>query len=174
MLKEKVQSALNNQISIEGYSSQLYLSMASWTEKNGYKGSSAFLYVHADEERIHMLKLFHFINDRDGQAIVPALKQPPFEFESIKAVFQGILDHEKMVSESINNLVGICIEEKDFTTQNFLQWYVNEQIEEENVARTNLDKLIMLGDDKASMYLFDKDMAALSTQGASTGKATTT
>ncbi len=162
MLKEKVQIALNKQIELEAYSSQLYLSMASWAEKNGFNGSSQFLYVHADEERIHMLKLFHYINDREGHAIVPALQQPPFNFESIKAIFQEILTHEKMISESINNLVGICVDEKDFTTQNFLQWYVSEQIEEENMAKTNLDKLILLGDDKATMYMFDKDMSALS------------
>jgi len=162
MLKEKVQNALNNQINLEAYSSQLYLSMASWAEKNGFNGASEFLYVHADEERGHMLKLFHYINDRDGHAIVPALKQPPVNFESIKAVFQEILDHEKMISESINNLVGICVVDNDFTTQNFLQWYVAEQIEEEKLAKTNLDKLILLGDDKASMYIFDKDMSALS------------
>jgi len=162
MLKEKVQIALNKQIELEAYSSQLYLSMASWAEKNGFNGSSQFLYVHADEERIHMLKLFHYINDREGHAIVPALQQPPYKFDSIKAIFQEILEHEKMISESINNLVGICVDEKDYTTQNFLQWYVSEQIEEENMAKTNLDKLILLGDDKATMYIFDKDMSALS------------
>jgi ferritin len=171
MLKEKVQIALNNQIGLEAYSSQLYLSMASWAEKNGFNGTSEFLYVHADEERGHMLKLFHYINDREGHAIVPALKQPPVSFESVKTVFKEILDHEKMISESINNLVGICIDEKDFTTQNFLQWYVAEQIEEENMAKTNLDKLILLGDDKASMYLFEKDMSALSLQSAAAGPA---
>jgi len=171
MLKEKVQVALNNQIGLEAYSSQLYLSMASWAEKNGYNGASEFLYIHADEERIHMLKLFHYINDRDGHAIVPALNQPPFIFESIKAVFKEILDHEKMISESINNLVGICVDEKDYTTQNFLQWYVAEQIEEENMAKTNLDKLILLGDDKASMYIFDKDMSLLSKQSTAAAPA---
>lgn len=168
MLKEKVEKALNKQIEMEAYSSQLYLSMASWAEKNGYNGSSEFLYIHADEERGHMLKLFHYINDRDGHAKVPPLKQPPVSFDSIKAVFEEILSHERMISESINELVAICVEEKDFTTQNFLQWYVSEQIEEENLAKTNVDKLIMLGDEKANMYLFDKDMASLSTAGSST------
>jgi ferritin len=162
MLKDKVEKALNNQIELEAYSSQLYLSMASWAEKNGYNGCSGFLYQHADEERMHMLKLFHYINDRDGHAIVPALKKPPFQFESIKAVFKEILEHEKMISESINNLIGTCAESVDFSTQNFLQWYVSEQIEEENLAKTNLDKLNLLGD--ANMYLFDKEMQDLSMQ----------
>jgi ferritin len=162
MLTEKVEKALNNQIELEAYSSQLYLAMASWAEKNGYNGSADFLYLHADEERAHMLKLFHYINDRDGYAIVPSLKQPPFEFDSIKAVFQEILSHEKMISGKINDLVAICAEERDYTTQNFLQWFVSEQIEEENLAKTNLDKLNLLGDAKANMYLFDQDMAAQS------------
>jgi len=162
MLTEKVGKALNDQIELEAYSSQLYLAMASWAEINGYNGSAEFLYIHADEEREHMLKLFHYINDRDGHAVVPALQQPPFEFDSIKAVFQEILDHEKMISGKINDLVSTCVDEKDYTTQNFLQWYVSEQIEEENLAKTNLDKLNLLGDAKANMYLFDQDMSAQS------------
>lgn len=161
MLKEKVEKALNEQLKKEAYSSQLYLSMASWAEKNGYNGAAQFLYRHTDEEREHMLKLFHYINDRDGHAIVPALEQPPSEFESLKSVFEGVLEHEQMITESINDLVGICVEEKDYTTQNFLQWYVNEQIEEESLAKTNLDKLMLLGNDKANMYMFDKDMAEM-------------
>jgi ferritin len=162
MLKEKVEKALNHQIELEAYSSQLYLSMASWAEKNGYPGSSAFLYKHAEEERIHMLKLFHYINDRDGHAIVPALKKPPFQFQSIKIVFEEILTHEKFISESINNLLGVCVESNDFSTQNFLQWYVTEQIEEENLAKTNIDKLKLMGE--ANLYLFDKEMQGLSVQ----------
>jgi len=162
MIKEKVEKALNAQIELEAYSSQLYLSMASWAEKNGYSGSAGFLYKHADEERMHMLKLFHYINDRDGHAIVPALKQPPFKFESIKAVFKEILDHEKMISESINKLLGVCMEAADYSTQNFLQWYVSEQIEEENLAKNNVDKLNLMGE--ANLYLFDKEMMDLSIQ----------
>ena len=160
MLKEKVELALNKQIELEAYSSQLYLSMASWAEKNGYPGISAFLYKHSEEERIHMLKLFHFINDREGHGIVPALQQPPSLFESVRAIFDQILEHERFISESINTLVGVCMESNDFSTQNFLQWYVNEQIEEENLAKTNIDKLKLMGE--ANMYLFDKDMQSLS------------
>ena len=162
MLTEKVEKALNEQITLEAYSSQLYLSMASWAEKNGYNGSSQFLYEHADEEREHMLKLFHYINDRDGHAIVPSLDKPPYKFDSIKTVFEEVLNHEKMISGSINDLVGTCIDERDYTTQNFLQWYVSEQIEEENLAKTNLDKLMLMGNDKANMYMFDKEMAGMS------------
>ncbi len=158
MLSKKVETALNQQLELEAYSSQLYLSMASWAEKNGYNGSAEFLYIHSNEEREHMLKLFHYINDRDGHALVPALQQPPVEFESITAVFEEVLNHEKLISKSINDLVEICVTKKDYTTQYFLQWYVNEQIEEENLAKTNLDKLKLLGKSRSNMYMFDKEM----------------
>ncbi len=162
MLKEKVEKALNKQIELELFSSQLYLSMASWAEKNGYNGSADFLYIHSDEEREHMLKLFRFVNDRGGHAIVPEVKQPKLEYDSINAVFEEILEHEKMITSEINNLVGVCYEEKDFTTVNFLQWYVEEQVEEESLFSNILDKLNLLGGDKARFYMFDNEMGNLS------------
>jgi len=158
MLNKNVEKALNEQIERESFSSNLYLAMASWADTNGYPGSAEFLYVQAEEERLHMLKIFRFINNREGKAVVPALKQPEHQFNSIKAVFQEVLGHEKFISDSINKLVGICIDERDFTTVNFLQWYVNEQIEEENTARTIVDRLNLLGDDKVQLYMFDRDL----------------
>lgn len=163
MLNEKVEKALNKQIELELFSSQLYLAMASWAEKNGYNGSANFLYAHTDEERGHMLRLFHYVNDRGSHAIVPKIEQPKTEYVSVQAVFEEILEHEKMISSEINNLVGICYEEKDFTTTNFLQWYVQEQIEEETLFSTILDKLNLLGGDKARLYMFDNEMEKLAT-----------
>ncbi len=163
MLNQKVEKALNKQIELELFSSQLYLAMASWAEKNGYNGSADFLYEHSEEERQHMLKLFHYVNDRGSHAIVPETEQPKIEYDSIQAVFEEILEHEKMITSEINNLVGICYEEKDFTTVNFLQWYVAEQIEEENLFSTILDKLNLLGGDKARLYMFDNEMEKLVT-----------
>jgi len=162
MLNKKVEKVLNKQIELELFSSQLYLAMASWSEKNGYNGSANFLYAHSDEEREHMLKLFHFVNDRNGYAIVPQIKQPSSEYDSIQSVYEEIYEHEKMISSEINNLVGVCYEEKDFTTANFLQWYVQEQIEEESLFSTILDKLNLLGGDKARLYMFDNEMEKLS------------
>ncbi len=161
MLNEKVEKVLNKQIELELFSSQLYLAMASWAEKKGYNGSANFLYAHSDEEREHMLKLFHYVNDRNGHAIVPPVEQPKSEYESIQAVYEEIYEHEKMISSEINNLVGVCYEEKDFTTANFLQWYVEEQIEEESLFSTVLDKLNLLGGDKARLYMFDNEMERL-------------
>ena len=161
MISSKIEQALNRQIDLEGYASLYYLSMASWCEVKGFKGIAQFLYHHSDEERMHMLKLFHYINDRGGHAVVPGLQSPPKDYVSIRAIFETVLSHEVKVSNEINALVELCINEKDYTTHNFLQWYVAEQIEEESLARNILDKLNLIGDDKGGMYLFDRDLEAL-------------
>ncbi len=158
MLKKKIEKALNDQIKKEAESSQFYLAMASWAESEGLNGTAQFLYDHSDEERMHMLKLVKFVNERGGKAIIPALSKPPASFKSLKQVFQNLLDHEEMVTESINEVVHVCLMEKDYTTHNFMQWYVSEQIEEEALARTIMDKINMIGNDKGGLYLFDRDL----------------
>ncbi|MFT5600099.1 MAG: ferritin [Flavobacteriales bacterium] len=164
MLKPKIEKALNTQIELEASSSQFYLAMASWSESKGLNGTSMFLYKHSDEERMHMLKLVKFINERGGSAIIPALSQPPTSFKSIKEIFEQLLEHELNVTDSINNVVDICLSEKDYTTHNFMQWYVAEQLEEEALARNILDKLNMIGSDKGGMYLFDRDLETIAAQ----------
>jgi ferritin len=166
MIKQEVLDALNKQIKLEGDSSQLYLAMASWAECQGFEGTSNFLYSHADEERTHMLKLIKFVNERGGKAFVPQIEEPTQEFDSLKDVFSAILKHEIFVSESINEIVFLTLEHKDFPTHNFLQWFVSEQIEEERLARTVLDKLEMIGSDKGGLYLFDRDIVSLDVAGA--------
>ncbi len=162
MLSQKIEKALNEQIKIEAESSQFYLAMASWAEGKGLEGVSQFLYQHSDEERMHMLKLFKFVNERGGQAIVSDLKAPSTNFEDVKEVFSKLLSHETMVTNEINKLIFLCLEEKDYTTHNFLQWYVSEQIEEEALARTILDKLNLLGTVDGGLYMFDKDILNIS------------
>jgi ferritin len=158
MLKSVIEKSLNKQIELEASSSQYYLSMASWTENQGLSGTSSFLYQHSDEERMHMLKLVKFINERGGKSVIPALIKPPTTFKSITHVFESLLEHELNVTESINNIIDLCLNEKDFTTHNFMQWYVAEQLEEEALARTTIDKLNMIGNDRAGLYLFDRDL----------------
>lgn len=158
MISKKIEKLLNQQIDLEADSSQFYLAMASWAERTGYNGVSAFMYRHSDEERQHMLKLIKFVNERGGAAQIPALKSPPMTFKGINEVFELLLKHEVKVSTEINKLVENCLSEKDYTTHNFLQWYVSEQIEEERLARTLLDKLKLIGGDKGGMYLFDRDL----------------
>lgn len=161
MLSEKISSFLNKQIEMEAQASHTYLAMASWAEVQGYSGISAFLYHHSDEERMHMLKLVHFVNERGGHALVPALAKVSSSFESVQQVFETLLEHEVKVSQEINKIVDASLSEKDFATHNFLQWYVAEQIEEERLARTILDKLKMIGNDKGGLYLFDRDLEQL-------------
>jgi ferritin len=157
-MNKRVEESLNDQIKKEASSSQYYLAMASWAEANGLNGTASFMYTHSDEERFHMLKLVKFVNERGGQAIIPQLEAPPKDFNNLKSVFESLLEHEIMVTESINNLVDLCLQEKDYTTHNFIQWYVSEQLEEEALARTVLDKLNLIGNDSGGMYMFDRDM----------------
>lgn len=158
-----IETALNLQISKEANSSQLYLSMANWAEQNGLSGISEFLYMHADEERMHMLKLLKFINERGGKAKIPAIDAPKDHFKSIEELFNDLLNHEIMVTNSINEIVHLCIEHKDYTTHNFMQWYVAEQLEEEALARNILDKIKLIGNDKGGLYLLDRDIVKMAT-----------
>lgn len=172
-MKTAIESALNSQILKEASSSQFYLAMASWAETQGLGGTASFMYQHSDEERMHMLKLVKFVNERGGKAIVPALPQPPTSFENILHVFESLLEHELGVTDSINDIVDLCLKEKDYTTYNFMQWYVSEQMEEEALARTILDKLKMIGTDKGGLYLFDRDLenSAISVEPSNTGQS---
>lgn len=158
IMNNRVETALNEQIKKEASSSQFYLAMASWAENNGLNGTAKFMYSHSDEERFHMLKLVKFVNERGGKAIIPAIEQPPVEFKNLKNVFELLLSHEISVTDSINNLVDICLQEKDYTTHNFVQWYVSEQLEEEALARLVLDKIKLIGNDNGGLYLFDRDL----------------
>lgn len=167
MLSKKIEEALNKQVRVEAESSQVYLAMASYAENLGFEGVSQFMYAHSDEEREHMLKLMKFINERGGHAQVSELSQPPKEFGSFKDMFESLFNHEVMVSEAINDLVDVSLQEKDYATHNFLQWYVSEQIEEEALARNILDKINLIGDDKSGFYLFDNDIKQLITNPAS-------
>lgn len=168
MLSKNIENALNEQIKIEAESSQVYLSMASWAETQGFEGVASFMYKHSDEERMHMLKLAKFVNERGGHAKVSALDAPPVSFGSFKEMFQSLFDHEVMVSEKINDLVDITLNQKDYATHNFLQWYVSEQIEEEALARNILDKISLIGDDKGGLYLFDNDVKSLAANNTDT------
>ncbi|MBN2612682.1 MAG: ferritin [Bacteroidales bacterium] len=163
MLNNKIEKILNEQVEKEGYSSSLYLAMASWAEVNGYAGIAAWLYKQSDEERQHMLKLIGYINERGGHAIVPAFKEPPAIQKSVLNMFEEVLRHEQYISQSINEIVALCLEEKDFTTHNWIQWFVTEQIEEEAQSQKILDKLSMLNE--SSLYVFDRDIMSLRNNG---------
>jgi len=164
MLKKKVEDICNRQIEREGYSSNLYLAMASWAETNGFSGVAGWLYVQADEERMHMLKFIKYVNERGGKAVIPALKKPATELKGVEELFKEVLKHEEYITASINEIVALSLEEKEFNTHNFLQWFVTEQVEEEAAVRTILDKVRLLG--KSNLYLFDRDIMGLRTPAA--------
>ncbi|MFT6971388.1 MAG: ferritin [Roseivirga sp.] len=160
MLTKNIEQLLQDQVKKEASSSQTYLAMASWADVKGYSGSAEFLYVHSDEEREHMLKLIKFLNERGSQATVPALEAPVKNFSSLKEVFESILEHEILVTKAISNIITNCLKEEDHMTNNFIQWYMSEQMEEEQLARSIIDKLEMMGSDTASLYLFDRELGA--------------
>jgi ferritin len=159
MLNKKVEDICNRQVEREGYSSSLYLAMASWAETNGLSGVAGWMYNQSDEERGHMLKFIKYINERGGKAVMPALKKPQAEYKSVEDVFKEVKKHEEFITASINEIVALTLEEKDFNTQNFLQWFVMEQVEEEASVRLILDKLRLVG--KNNMYEFDRDVVGL-------------
>jgi len=161
MISEKIAKAINDQIALEEQSSRVYMSMASWCEVQGYPGAAAFLYKHSDEERMHQLKFFKFLNDRGGHAKLQSLKQPELEFGSLKAMFDEVMKHEVHVTHAINEIVHLCMKERDYTTHNFLQWFVEEQIEEESLVKAVLDQLNLAGDAKGGLFHIDKELAAL-------------
>ena len=166
MLSKSMQEALNNQVRLEAASSQAYLAMASWAEiQPGLDGVAEYFFLQSEEERVHMLKLMRFVNERGGFAVVPVLQQPMITFKSLKNLFEDFLNGEIAVSNSINELVDLALKEKDYATHNFLQWYVSEQIEEEKSARILNEKLELIGEDKSGLYLFDRDIMATRQQG---------
>ncbi len=156
-----MEKALNAQIELEAYASFLYLSMASWCDSQGMDGSSKFMYRQSSEEHFHMMRIFKYVLEMDAIAIVPAIAKPDAKFKSITAMFEMVYKHEQKVTNSINKLVDIAINEKDHATHNFLQWYVEEQREEEALMRNILDKIRLIGDGAQSLYFIDKEIEAI-------------
>lgn len=157
-------AALNTQMEREAYASFLYLSMASWLDNEGLDGCSKFMHRQADEEKMHMMRIFNYLIEMDKKAVVPAVSKPPESFESIQQVFQEAYTHEQSVTSAINNLVDQSIKENDHATHNFLQWYVEEQREEETLMRTILDKIGLIGNGPQSLYFIDKELELINAQ----------
>ena len=160
-MKEKVQQALINQIQLEEQSSRIYMAMASWCEVKGFPGAAKFLYTHSDEERMHMTKLIKYLNDKGGYAILVQLDAPDNKYDSLLDVFEKILKHEEFVTESINKLYEVAFTEKDYTTSQFLQWYIEEQIEEESTFKGILDKFRLAGNQQGGLFHLDKELDSL-------------
>ena len=167
MLSQTMIDQLNDQINIEFYSSNLYLQMSAWCEDKGFEGAAAFMRAHAAEEMGHMQRLFTYVSETGALPILGSISAPRHEFESLSEVFQETYEHEVMITEKINKLAHAAFTAQDYSTFNFLQWYVAEQHEEEKLFKGILDKLELVGDDGKSMFLIDKDLATMAKEGSS-------
>ena len=161
MLSEMMVRKLNEQVILEFYSSNLYLQMSSWCSFQSLENCSDFLRKHSQEEMGHMFRLFDYINDTGAQALLQVIEKPPHSFKDLKHLFQSIYQHEKHVTGKINELADLAFSERDFSTFNFLQWYVGEQHEEEKLFKSILDKIDMIGLDGRGLYHIDMEVGKL-------------
>ena len=163
-ISAEIAKAINDQISYEASSSHTYVAIGSWCERTGYNGSAAFFFEQAKEENTHMLKFIQYLNNAGAEAIIPAIEKPQDRFDSLESTFQAGLKSEQTVTKLIYNLVDMAEKEKDRGTYSFLQWFVSEQIEEETLFQTILQKFDILGRDKLAVYQIDQSLASIRSQ----------
>jgi ferritin len=159
VLKSSIQDALNDQLNFEMTSAYLYMSMAAYFEAENLTGMSNWMTIQAQEEMQHSNKFYHFINERDGRVIFEDIKILKKDWESPLEAFEDSLEHEQQVTERINNLVDIAIKESDHATNNFLQWFVAEQVEEEASVKQIIDQLKFVKDNPVALFMIDKDLS---------------
>ena len=159
-ISAKMKKALNDQVALEGSASNSYLAMASWCEVTGYQGGANYFYAQADEEKTHMLKIIHYLNDVGATATIPAIKAPVSSYKSLEGLIKTALKNEQTVTKAIHKMVEITQKEKDHSTYAFLEWFVNEQVQEETKFETLLQKFDLLGRDKLGINELDKVLAA--------------
>lgn len=160
MISDKMQAAFNDQIGAEFFSANLYLSMAAYLEAGDLPGLASWMRIQYQEEVSHGMKMFEYLIERDGRAVVQAIEAPESEWSGAVNVFEAVLAHEQMVTGLINNLMDIALAEKDHAANIFLQWFINEQVEEEATARGIVQQLKMLGDSKAGLFQIDRELGA--------------
>lgn len=158
MLNQQIQDALNEQIKNELYSAYLYLSMAAYCESVNMPGMAHWMRMQELEERMHALKMFDFVNERGGRVVLQAIDQPPAEFKSLLDVFEKTLAHEQKVTAMINDLYALAVQEKDYASQIFLQWFVTEQVEEEDSVGQVIETLKMIGDSRQGLLMLDREL----------------
>lgn len=160
MLTKDIQTAINSQIKNEYYSSYLYLSMSAYSESINYPGFAGWLRSQSEEELTHALRLFDYMIDRDGRVILDKIAKPPSEFGSLLDMFEQVLDHEKEVTSMINKLYEIAIGENDHATAVELQWFIQEQVEEEKSASDIVEKIKLAGDNSAALLMLDSQLGS--------------
>lgn len=163
-ISSQMEKAINDQISYEASAINVYIAIGSWCERSGYEGSAAFFFEQANEENTHMLKFIHYLNNAGAEAIIPGTDKPQGKFDSLESTFQTSLKSEQTVTKLINNLVEIAEKEKDRATYLFLQWFISEQVEEEILFQTILQKFEIFGRDKLAVYQIDQSLASIRSQ----------
>lgn len=158
MISQKLQDAFNEQINKELYSEYLYFSMAAWLDAENLPGCANFFKIQVQEERFHAMKMYDFVNERGGRVILKAIDKPEIEFESAQEIFEKAYEHERLVTNLINNLMDLAIEEKDHSAKSFLNWFVDEQIEEEASMDAIIGKLKMVGGNGHGLLMIDNEL----------------
>jgi ferritin len=158
-MKPTILNALNGQLSMELAASHTYLAMAAYAESQNLAGCAQWMLMQSDEERMHALKIFNFIHDRDGQAVLEALPQPHNDFSSITGMFEQALEHERRVTASINRIYELAVQEGDYPTQVLFQWFINEQVEEEKNLNDILGRLKLVGNEGIGLFMIDRELA---------------
>ena len=159
MIDKEIEEAINKQINEEMYSAYLYLSMAAYFEHIGLKGFANWMYVQHKEERDHAMKFYRYLIERGGKVKLYAIKEPPQEWNSPLHAFEETLKHERHITECINKLVDLAEKKKDRATFNLLQWYVDEQVEEEANDEEIIQMLKMVGDKGNGLFMIDRELA---------------
>lgn len=159
MLNRNLEAAINDQIKHEFYSAYFYLSMSAWADANGYSGSAKWLGKQAQEEQEHAMKFFEHVQDRNGRIVLQAIPQPPAEFTSLLDVFEQVKEHEAKVTSLITRLYEIALKENDYAGQIMLQWFINEQVEEEKNAANIVDALRAAGGQVVALFMVDRWLA---------------
>lgn len=165
ILSQTIQDGLNEQINAELYASHLYLSMAAYCEWTNLTGFAHWFNKQSKEEMSHAIKLFNFVNDREGRVVLRGLPQPPTEFQSVLHVMECALDHEREVSRSYQRLYDRAVQEDDRATQVHLQWFISEQVEEEKEASLIVQQLKMFGDKGEALFLMDQKLGQRKEEG---------
>lgn len=160
MLSKTLQDAINDQIKHEFYSAYFYLSMAAYCESNNLFGSAKWLKMQANEEQEHALKFYGYVLDRGGKVALQAIPEPPAEYASLADVFEQVLEHEQKVTALITSLYELAVKENDYPTQFMLQWFINEQVEEEQNATTVVEMLRMVGSQPQGLFMIDSKLGA--------------
>jgi len=159
MIDKRMEDAINKQINEEMYSAYLYLSMSAWFESIGLKGFANWMMVQFKEEMDHAMKFYNYLNSQGATVKLMAIQEPPHEWESPLHAFEETLKHEQHITQCINELVDLAEELKDRATYNMLQWFINEQVEEEENDREIIDMLKMVEGSKHGIFMIDKELA---------------